>query len=317
MKKKKDIVQKINGLIRQARVPAYIHKFGPKKYTSIQHVRCWLLKEKLKQSWQDFYDDLLVLFDIYSEDELPDISTLKKFVKRLPFWIKNLLTKISAGSEPAEFGAIDSTYLSRNNASEHYIKRIDRETPVKKPMKLSLYVSKRRILSFRLRAKARGDPKDVSFLLKHASVLATTNCLDKGYDANWIHEEFRSRGVYSIIPVRKGARRGRYRKEMINYFDYGQYWQRNASEYNNSSFKRRFGDYVRSVSFRAQHSEVAARVILHNLKAIFLEIFTAAGFKEGEILITNHCTQKQQQWHRRSCHFVPSPTPQTRTLYYV
>ncbi|MBI5390446.1 hypothetical protein HZB02_03085, partial [Candidatus Woesearchaeota archaeon] len=43
--------------------------------------------------------------------------------------------------------------------------------------------------------------------------------------------------------------------------------------YNNSSFKRRFGDYVRSVTFRAQHAEVTARIILHNLKAILTRLF--------------------------------------------
>ena len=180
---------------------------------------------------------------------------------------------LSAGIEPAEYGSIDSTGLSRNNASEHYIKRIDRDKPIKRPLKLSMYVSKRRIFSFRLRAKWRGDTKDFPYLLNNAALLAEINCLDKGYDANWVHEEFRDRGVYSIIPVRKNCRRGRYRKEMRDFFDLSQYWERNSSEYNNSSLKRRFGDFVRSVVFRAQHSEVAARIILHNLKAILLGLF--------------------------------------------
>ena len=57
MKKKKSILQKINGLIRQARVPIYLHHYGPKKFTSIQHVKCWLLKEKIGCSWDDFIDD--------------------------------------------------------------------------------------------------------------------------------------------------------------------------------------------------------------------------------------------------------------------
>ena len=136
-----------------------------------------------------------------------------------------------------------------------------------------MYVSKRRILSFRLRARWRGDTKDVLYLLNNALILPATNCLDKGYDANWVHEEFRDRGLWSIIPVRKNCRRGRYRKEMRDYMDYGQYWNRNASEYNNSSLKRRFGDFVRSINFRAQHSEVAARIILHNLKAVLTRLF--------------------------------------------
>lgn len=269
MKHEKSLLQKIDGLIRHARAPVYLHHFGPKKYTSWQHCKAWLLKEKFRCSWQEFIDDFAPLFF----DKIPDRSTLIKFVHRLPFWLKNHLVALAAGLGPAVYGAMDSTGLTRTNASQHYIKRIDRDTPIAQPLKLSLYVSRSRILSFRLRAKWRGDTLDVPYLLKAAYVHAETNCLDKGYDAEWIHEEFRKRGLFSIIPPREGCVNGKYRKQMRDCFDFAQYWERNASEYNNSSLKRKFGDFIRSVSFRAQHSEVAARVILHNLALILLGLF--------------------------------------------
>ena len=269
MKKKSDLVEKINGLLRQARVPVYLHHFGPKTYKTLQHCKAWLLKEAHKCSWQDYIDD----WASQELNKVPECSTLKKFVKRLPMWLKNKLVSLSAGFEPAEYGAIDSTGLSRTNASQHYTKRIDRETPIKQPLKLSMYTTKKRILSFRLCAKARGDTKDVRYLTKNSQVLATTNCLDKGYDSNPIHAHFRDKGVYSIIPIRNNGKRGQYRKEMKNYFDHAQYWQRNCAEYNNSSLKRRFGDYVRSVKFCAQHAEVTARIIIHNLKSFLLRLF--------------------------------------------
>ena len=269
MKKKSDLVEKINGLLRQARVPVYLHHFGPKTYKTLQHCKAWLLKEAHKCSWQDYIDD----WASQELNKVPECSTLKKFVKRLPMWLKNKLVSLSAGFEPAEYGAIDSTGLSRTNASQHYTKRIDRETPIKQPLKLSMYTTKKRILSFRLRAKARGDTKDVRYLTKNSQVLATTNCLAKGYDSNPIHAHFRDKGVYSIIPIRNNGKRGQYRKEMKNYFDHAQYWQRNCAEYNNSSLKRRFGDYVRSVKFCAQHAEVTARIIIHNLKSFLLRLF--------------------------------------------
>ena len=270
MKKKKTLLQKINGLMVQARVPNYLHHYGPKKYTSIQHVKCWLLKEKIGCSWDDFIDDHIQYYGI---EKIPDVSTLKKFVKRLPFWLKNTLVALSAGIDAADYGAIDSTGLSRTNASLHYVKRIDRKKPIKQCLKLSLYSTKKHILSFRLRSTWCGDTLDVPYLTKHSPIIPLINCLDKGYDANWVHDHFRTQGVYSIIPVRKNIRRGRYRKEMRDYFDYGQYWERNCAEYNNSSLKRWFGDYVRSNTFRTQHSEVAARIILHNLKAVLLRLF--------------------------------------------
>lgn len=269
MNKKKSLLQKIDGLIRQARVPEYLHHFGPKKYSARLHCKVWLLKEKLKCSWQEFLDD----YAEYYLSVVPERSTLIKFVQRLPFWFKNKLVALAAGLEPAEYGSMDGTGLSKSNASAHYVKRIERKISIKRPLKLSMYVSKRRILSFRLRTKWRGDTKDVPYLIRNAQVLAGTNCLDKGYDAEKVHQEFKKRGVCSIIPARKNCRRGKCRKEMRDYFDHAQYWERNASEYNNSSLKRRFGDYIRSVNFRAQHSEVAARIILHNLKVILLRLF--------------------------------------------
>ena len=270
MKKKRTLLQKINGLIRQARVPTYLHHFGPKKFTSLQHVKCWLLKEKIGCSWDDFIEDHI---EYYGVNIIPHVSTLKKFVKRLPFWLKNKLVSLSAGLKEADYGAIDSTGLSRTNASQHYIKRIDRDSPIKKCLKLSLYTCKNRILSFRLRSIWRGDTKDVKYLIKNSLVLAHVNCMDKGYDANWIHHYFRVLGVYTIIPAKKNCERGYYRKEMRDYLDYGQYWQRNCGEWNNSSLKRRFGDYVRSDTFRTQHSEVTARIILHNLKSFLARLF--------------------------------------------
>jgi transposase len=251
-----------------------LHHFGPKKYTSWQHCKAWILKELHHCSWDDFLDDHARKYF----DKIPKKSTLIKFVKRLPMWIKNLLVSLSAGLAPADYGAIDSTGLSRTNTSEHFIKRIDRKDPISKPLKLSMYTTKRRILAFRLRAKWRGDAKDVKYLIKNSPILAETNCMDKGYDANYVHEHFRNQGLFSIIPARKGCRRGKYRKEMRDYFDYSQYWERNCAEYNNSSLKRRFGSHLRSVTFRAQHAEITARIILHNLKAKVIRLFHQSRF---------------------------------------
>jgi transposase len=270
MGKKRSLLQKINGLIRQARVPTYLHHFGPKKFTSLQHVKCWLLKEKIGCSWDDFMRDHIMYYRV---DEIPEVSTLKKFVKRLPFWIKNKLVSLSAGLDSADYGAIDSTGLSRTNASQHYVRRIDRTEPLKKSLKLSLYTTGKRILAFKLRSEWCGDTKDVSYLTNQSLILPLINCMDKGYDANYVHEHFRDLNVYSIIPARKGCRRGIYRKEMRDYFDYSQYWERNCAEWNNSSLKRRFGDYVRSDTFRTQHSEVAARIILHNIISFLARLF--------------------------------------------
>ena len=176
MEKKESLLQKFNGLIRQARVPRYLHHFGPKKFTSLQHVKCWLLKEKSKSSWDDFFNDTLPYFRLYDANKIPDVSTLKKFVKRIPFWIKNKLVALSAGLESADYGAIDSTGLSRTNASQHYVKRIDRIEPIKQSLKLSLFTTGKKILAFRLRSKWCGDTKDVCYLTNQSKILPLINC---------------------------------------------------------------------------------------------------------------------------------------------
>jgi len=128
-------------------------------------------------------------------------------------------------------------------------------------------------LAFCLRQRWRGDALDVRYLTRNSPILAEINCMNKGYDSNPIHAHFRNQGVYSVIAVKKNCRRGQYRKEMRDYMDYNQYWERNCGEWNNSSLKRVYGNHVKSWNYRTQHSEITARIILHNLKSILQKLF--------------------------------------------
>jgi len=269
MKKKKTLIQKLNVLIRKSRVPRFLHGFGPKKYTTWQHLKCLLLKELLKCS----YRRLLPLLPYFGIKRTPERTTLIKFAKRFPTYIWNLLLKASSGLEECLYGAIDSTGLSRNNASSYYIKRIDRDVKTQRHMQLSVYVAveERKFLSARVRAKPAHDSKDVKYLTSKSPALAEINLMDKAYDANWIHEFFRTQGVYSIIPVRKWSKtRGRYRKEMSEYFDYGQYWQRNIVETLIGCVKRVYGEVLYAKHIITQRAEVYSRLILYNISSFCL-----------------------------------------------
>lgn len=277
MNKKREVkaVKKLYGLFRRARIPKYLHYFGPKKYTSWWHLFIVTIKQNFKGGLQAALD---ILKD-FGFTDLPKRTTLVKFVKRLPLWIWSIALKISAGVKKSELAVIDATGISRTTASDYYQERIDRINPIKEHLKLSLYidVKTRKILSSRLRAKPVHDTKDVKYLVKKSSTLSEANLMDKGYDDNKIHSFFREQGVYSIIPARKNARRGRYRKEMRDFFDYGIYFQRNAGEFVISSVKRRYGDYVMGKKISSQRAEVYPRLILHNLQSFLLsEIFTQA-----------------------------------------
>ena len=269
MKKKRTLLQKINGLIR--RFPKFLHHFGPKKFTSWQHLKCLLLKEKLKCSYRKLFEFL----PYFGVKKLPERTTLIKFAKRLPAELWNELLKLSANLDFCEIGAIDSTGLSRSNASSYFVKRIDRDVKTQRHLQLSLYVAvgERKILSARLRAKPVHDNKEVPYLIKKSPCIAETNIMDKAYDSNKTHALFREQGKYSIIPTRKGCVRGTYRKEMRDCFDYGQYWQRNIGESTNSSVKRVFGGVCRAKSMVTQRAEVYSRLILYNLSLVITRLF--------------------------------------------
>jgi len=271
--RKVKLVKKLYGLFKEANIPKYLHHFGPKKYTSWCHLFIIIVQQRLKSGMQQ---TLNLLYD-FGFTKLPKRTTLVKFIKRIPIKLWNFLLSITTKIDKSEFGAIDATGISRTVASDYYKERIDRINPIKDHLKLSLYidVKSRKVLSTRLRAKQAHDTKDVKYLVNNSNIISEINLMDKGYDDNKIHSFFREQGVYSIIPVRKNARSGRYRKEMRDHFDYGLYLQRNAVEFVISSIKRMYGDHVRCKKIYGQRAEIYSRLILHNLQSLLLsEIFT-------------------------------------------
>lgn len=265
MKKKTTIIQKLNSIIKKARVPKYLNKNnkGPKTYTARQHVKCLLLRQKLKCRYDELVEDYLPYFGIKS---IPERSTLIKFAHRMPVYLWNRVLTASAEDE-CNLAAIDSTGISRTNASYYYLYRIDSLNPVKRHIKLSIMVNieKRKFLSARIRAYPVHDVKDVKYLVKNSCVIPDTTLMDKGYDSNKIHSFMRDNGICSVIPVRKGCVRGRYRKEMRDYFDYGLYWQRNIVETLISCIKRKYGASVNSKNIRSQRADLYCRMILYNI----------------------------------------------------
>jgi len=253
MKRKKELVKKIYGLLRSARIPKFLHHFRPKTYTSRQHMLCLMLKELLQLS----YERLVEILPYFGIKNVPHFTTLIKFAKRVPLELLNMLLAYSAKAESCLVAAIDATGISRSNASSYYVRKIDRETKTQQHAKRSLHVDieRRKILSAKPRAKPRHDGRDVEYLLEKSPILGETNIMDKGYDDNNLHKLFREKGVYSIIPARKGCKRGQYRKEMRDFFDYGQYWQKNIVESLNSAIKRKYGSTLSCRSIMTQRAE--------------------------------------------------------------
>ena len=79
---------------------------------------------------------------------------------------------LAFGLNPRSAIAMDSNFLrirfhDGTGTTAAYTKRIG-GGHAKQALKLSLYTTKRRILAFRLRARWRGDTKDVKYLTKNS-----------------------------------------------------------------------------------------------------------------------------------------------------
>jgi hypothetical protein len=65
---------------------------------------------------------------------------------------------------------------------------------------------------------------------------------------------------------------------MRDYFDYGQYWQRNIVETVISCIKRKFGSVLKVKKIVSQRSECYARLILYNISLAFARLFHRSPF---------------------------------------
>jgi transposase len=89
--------------------------------------------------------------------------------------------------------------------------------------------------------------------------------MDKGFNAEWLHEWLNDHGTFSIAPVRKNCKRGKHRKLMRECMDWYLYWQRNIVESLFSALKRLFGYTIRSKLMKIVHVELFCRLIAYNL----------------------------------------------------
>ena len=81
---------------------------------------------------------------------------------------------------------------------------------------------------------------------------------------------FEELGAYPLIlqkrlEVPKHRRKGRYRKETINVFDYREYLQKNKVETAFSILKKKFGFSIRSKDVKNQTVEARCRIIAYNI----------------------------------------------------
>lgn len=174
--------------------------------------------------------------------------------------------------------AIDGTGITLDNASQHYCKRIGKSSKKRPFMKTTFIddIENYCILLSKTRKKTRHDVIDAKPMIKKLAKHYHPDIFygDRGYDDNEIFRLcFEELDAYPLIlqrrlDVPKYKRRGVYRKQTFDVFDYGQYLQRNKIETVNSMIKRRFNSNVRSRIDKLQKREIIARVIAYNIDRV-------------------------------------------------
>ena len=78
----------------------------------------------------------------------------------------------------------------------------------------------------------------------------------------WLeHDE----GVRSTVPVRKGYRKGFFRKKLLEKFPQKTYNKRNHSGITVRLYKHSFGESLKARSLKGRRAELAACTLTHNL----------------------------------------------------
>jgi hypothetical protein len=264
MTRQKRLIDKAKHVVRVAGLPQFFNKFGRKWHPTWQIYLAHLVYTKYRLSWPRTAKFMTEYYDMNM-----DWTCWRKAIRGWPLWVWEAIGRASIKAKSCDWAAIDGTCISRSDPSQHYLHRIDREEVVKRPLQevVMIDVLRRKFLSWRIRATPRGEKCDVPYLLNHAAARPEGVLMDKGFDAEWIHQYFDDKGIWSVAPTRKNCRRGRHRKILRDCFDYALYWQRNIVESLFSAIKRLFGSHVRARTWLMQRAELSARFIAYNIGA--------------------------------------------------
>ncbi len=262
MSKKERTYTKIKRLCKSAALPRWMHRFGPKRFQTWELVLGLIIKQVFRLSYRRASRFLEEYYGI-----VVHWTTLQKAAQRFPKWVWQSLLATTIIVDEVTLAAVDGTGIARSNASQHYLKRIGTDTLVQRPLQLCamIDVKRRKFLATTIRVIAQGETHRVPTLYNQSPIKPNILLMDKGFDAEWLHQWLGCNGTFSIAPVRKNCKRGRHRKLMRDCMDWCLYWQRNIVESLFSALKRLFGSSVSAQCIRTQSAELFCRLIAYNI----------------------------------------------------
>jgi transposase len=261
MKKEVKLARKIKRLLSAIGAPRWLHHFGPKTYELKQHLFVLLSMTIFRLSFRRV-SKLLEMLGF----KVPSYSALCKSRKRISPTLFQRFMALTAGATHT-YVAIDSTGISKQNPSYHYIKRIDRKKPIKSYIKQSsLFDIKRRtFVALRVRSKPRHDIKDVKYLLNKTKIQKKLFG-DGAYDAEWLHEYCWNNNIQTLIKPRINVRRGFYRRKQMKRYSDSEYHQRSLIEAGFGALKRKYGGFTLAKDIESIKAKAYLKATAFNLR---------------------------------------------------
>lgn len=256
-------------------IPLYSSKNSPKIYTQHQLIVLLILKTVLKARYRIFESIISVMtpiLEILSLNRVPHYTTLQKFFKRVsPHVFDRVMENINNNCILNEIIIVaDGTGHSSGNASKYYSKKDKGNKKKRKSFTKNQIASNyntQLILTQSTYKGPRHDTKDIISLLKKVKKYnPKLVCLDKAYDAEFIHEYIQLElKATSMIPLKKRAKNGKFRLGMATLFNNILYHKRNIAETIFSVIKRLFSEKVYSKTQRLRNKEVKLKNVTYNI----------------------------------------------------
>ena len=295
-KSPKRILQAAHAIGRR-RLPAYSHRFSPKKFTLPQLFACLVLKEFLRLDYRKLsalLEDAPSFAAAIGLKSVPHFSTFQKAADRLLLaqHARRLLDETVEAAQrmgllkkKIALAALDGTGFETRHISAYFVKR--RERACKTAYQTTTYTRypyanivcachSHFVLAI---VTGRGPGPDDRYFqpaLRQAAsrIGVATLMADAGFDSERAYvlarEEY---GIRTIIPATRGRPttkplRGYWRNKMKQRFPKRQYGQRWQVETYYSMFKRLLGSFLRATRRWSRHREMCLKVITLNLMII-------------------------------------------------
>lgn len=263
-------------ILKKMCIPFYLHPKSKHTFSVHQHMLMLVLRQYESKSYESFVEWLEVSTEavrLLGLGTIPHYTTLQKAAARLSGILLHAAIGrfISIVCPGMIFGGADATgfedrhstpYYSYRCSLRHSFTKISAGSDMDTQLVCAVVVQHHPVGH-----DVRHFPELFQQVMKAAA--AWIFVLDKGYDAEWIHQMIRHNSVLSMIPVRDrdcliSRTRGRYRKQMRRSFDDTLYHQRNKCETIFSVIKRKFGSEIKSYHDTMKEKELLYRVMAYN-----------------------------------------------------